>query len=211
MDAGENRSADHRKKCHRFRRTVDGGTPLLPEQKQDCGDECAGMSDTDPKNEIGNVPSPADRDLISPCADPGGNLVSDAKKSKRRGACSNGERHPPPARRGLFHHAGNAFRQPTEITPVQYQRNTRNSPLGLFNRSCCCWRRVHNYIASSTAPVATALGTVGTGLVTGTRIQSKVFRFILVPSPPSLRLRCFRHQAFSDSDCESARDNWFAP
>jgi len=50
-------------------RNGDRSTPFCRKQKQNCGDECAGVSDTDPENEIGNVPGPSRRDLISPCAD----------------------------------------------------------------------------------------------------------------------------------------------
>src|SRR5215831_10912235 len=101
------------------------------------------MSDTDPKNEVGDVPSPADRNLISPCADACGNLIANAKNAEGCCACSNSENHPPPARRGLFHYFGNALGQPVEIAPVQNQRHVRNSPLCLLNFRCCCWCSVH--------------------------------------------------------------------
>jgi hypothetical protein len=118
VDTWENRRAHHRKQRHRFGGTVDRRAPFLPKQKQNCGDECAGVSDTDPENEVGDVPGPADRDLISPCADAGGNLIANAKKAEGRGACSDGKTHPPPPRRGLFDYAGNALGQPIEIAPV---------------------------------------------------------------------------------------------
>ena len=118
VDSGENRGANDRKERHRLRRAVDRRAPFLPEQKQNGGDECAGVSDTDPENEIGNVPGPANRDLISPGADAGGNLIAKTKKSERRGARSDGERHPPPARGWLFHTLRNSLGQPTEIAPV---------------------------------------------------------------------------------------------
>src|SRR5439155_996002 len=84
------------------------------------------------------------RNLISPGADAGGNLITNAKKSEGRGACSNGKSHPPPARRGLFHYFGNALGQPTEIAPVQNKRHMRNLSLSLFDPfRCCCGCSVH--------------------------------------------------------------------
>src|SRR5439155_15037749 len=116
-------------------------------------------------------PGPTDRDLISPCADAGGNLIANTKKSKRCGACSNGENHPPPPRRGLFHYFGNALREPVEIAPVQDQRNMRNSPLCLLDFRCCCWCSVHiksyysgNFSTELAMPTSFASGIFGFGL-----------------------------------------------
>src|SRR6266404_1254282 len=61
MDAWENRGANNRKESHRFGRAIDRRAPFLPEQIQDGRDECAGMSDTDPKHEVRDVPGPANR------------------------------------------------------------------------------------------------------------------------------------------------------
>ncbi len=135
MDAGENRGANHRKKRHRLRGTIDGSTPFLAKQEQDRRNQCAGVSDTDPENEVGNAPGPANWNVIAPCADASGNQISDAKKSEGRNAGGNHETHPPPPRRGLFDNAGNTLRQPAEITLVQDQRNMRDSPLRLLNLS----------------------------------------------------------------------------
>src|SRR4030095_4882971 len=112
-------------------------------QEQDRRDQCAGVSDTDPENEVGDVPGPADRDLISPCADTGGNLIANAKKAEGRGAGSDGETHPPPPRRGLFDDAGNTLCEPVETAPVEDQRNMRNSLPCLLYLRCCCWCSVH--------------------------------------------------------------------
>jgi len=117
------------------------------EQKQDCRDECAGVSDTDPKNEVGDVPCPPDRDVISPGANAGGNLVTEAKKTERRSACSDGESYPPPAWRRLFYAAGNPLREPAKIAPVQNKRSALDLPFGFLNSClwCCC--SVHGQIA----------------------------------------------------------------
>src|SRR5262249_22979422 len=145
VNTWENRRTNYGEKRHRFCRTVDRSTPFLAEQEQDRRDQCARMSYTDPENEVGDPPCPADRDVVSPRANAGRNEISDAKKSKRGSARGNGKRHPPPPRRGLFYHAGNTLRQPVEIAPIQNQRNKRDSPLGLFSLFwCCCWRSVHD-------------------------------------------------------------------
>src|SRR4029077_14040856 len=170
-DAWENRRADNCKKRHRLCGTIDRRTPLLAKQKQDRRDQCAGVSDTDPENEVGDVPGPADRDLISPCADAGGNLIANAKKAKRGNARSSHETHPPPPRRGLFDNAGNTLREPIEIAPVQDQGNMRDSPLCLLDFRCCCWYSVHtksrysgNFSTRLAMPTSFASGIFGFGL-----------------------------------------------
>ena len=110
--------ARHGKQRHRFREAVDRSAPLLIQQKQNRRNQRSGVTDTDPENEVGDVPGPANRDLISPCADTGGNLITNAKKAKRCNARSSHETHPPPPRRGLFDDAGNTLREPVEIAPV---------------------------------------------------------------------------------------------
>ena len=82
---------------------------------QDRRDQCASVSDTDPKNEVGDAPGPADRNVIAPCANACGNQISNAKKSKRRDAGSNHETHPPPPRCRLFDNAGNTFRHQLKL------------------------------------------------------------------------------------------------
>jgi hypothetical protein len=91
------------------------------------------VPDTDPENEIGNVPGPAYRDLVSPGADAGGNLVANAKKAEGRDACSDGEGHPPPPGRGLLHYSGDPFRQPVKIAPVQNKRYAYDLLFRLFD------------------------------------------------------------------------------
>ena len=84
MNAGENRGANNREERHRFRRAIDRGAPFLAEQKQDRRNESAGVSDTDPENEVGDVPRPADRVIQSPGADAGGNLIAEAEQTEHR-------------------------------------------------------------------------------------------------------------------------------
>src|SRR6267378_2303164 len=64
----EHTRASHGEKRHGFRKTVDGGAPLLIQQKQNRGDERAGVADTDPPDEIDDSKSPADGDVDAPDA-----------------------------------------------------------------------------------------------------------------------------------------------
>src|SRR5262245_4776026 len=103
------------------------------------------MPDTDPKNEIGNVPRPAHRDLVSPCADAGRNKVSNTKEPETCSACRDGKSDPPPARSRLLHNTGNALGQPAKIAPIKNQRDALNLAFRSLNRWlwCCC--SVHIY------------------------------------------------------------------
>ena len=69
VDAGEDQRADDGEERHRLGGAVDRGAPLLPEQEEDRRDQRAGVADTDPEDEVGDVPGPADRDLVAPDAD----------------------------------------------------------------------------------------------------------------------------------------------
>src|SRR6266567_2912411 len=154
MDARENRGANHREKGHRFSGTIDRSTPFLPQQKQDRGDECAGVSDTNPENEICNVPGPANWDMISPRADAGGNQVTNTKKSECRHAGGDRESHPPPAWRTIFYDARDSLREPAEIAPVQNKRSALDLPFGILNSFLwwCC--SVHGQIAKFISPAS---------------------------------------------------------
>ena len=62
--------AQARRRSSSLRRTrLMRRAPLLPEQEQDGGDQRAGVADTDPEDEVGDVPGPADRLVVAPDAD----------------------------------------------------------------------------------------------------------------------------------------------
>ena len=148
MDARKNSGANHRKKSHRFSRTIDRSTPFLAKQIKDRGNQGAGVSDTDPENEIRNVPGPTDRNLVSPCADAGRNQVSNTKKPETCRACRDSKRYPPPSRSRLLHNTGYPLRQPVKVAPVQHKRDTPNLAFRFLNGWlwCCC--SVHTYSAN---------------------------------------------------------------
>ena len=130
MDARKNGGADDREQCHRFSGAIDRGAPFLSQQIKNGRDQSAGVSDTDPEHEIGNVPGPADGMVQSPGADPGGNLIAETEKTETGNSRSDSEGDPPPARRTIFHRAGDTLGNPAVTPPVQYQGDARKGPLG---------------------------------------------------------------------------------
>ena len=48
----------------------------MAKQEQNGGDQGSGMTDTDPENEVGDVPGPADRSVVAPDAHAGEELVA---------------------------------------------------------------------------------------------------------------------------------------
>jgi hypothetical protein len=70
VDRGKNAGAATANKRHGFGETVDGVAPRLPKQKKDGGDQCAGVADTDPPDEVDDGEAPADGDVDAPDAVP---------------------------------------------------------------------------------------------------------------------------------------------
>src|SRR5207248_9488594 len=101
VDARKNGGADDREQCHHFSGTIDRGAPFLSQQIKDGRNQSAGVSDTDPEHEIGNVPGPADGMVQSPRADSGGNLIPKTKETETGNRRGDGEGDPPPARRAI--------------------------------------------------------------------------------------------------------------
>src|SRR5437667_489160 len=148
VDAGENGGANHREKRHRFRGAIDRGAPFLPQQVEDGADERAGVTDTDPEYEVGDVPGPADGRIETPGADAGRNLIANAKQTDASERGRAGKRDPPPFRRAIFHRGGNAFCDPSKAAPVEHQRHPGQRPLDRSRSFLCdhfwsCGRAVH--------------------------------------------------------------------
>src|SRR5256714_10988302 len=153
VHAGENRGANHREKCHRFRGTIDRSAPFLSQQVKNGRNQSAGMADTDPEHEISNVPGPSDGMVQSPGPNAGGNLIAQAEKTETGNSRSEGEGDPPPSRRAIFHRAGDALGNPAVTPPVQYQRRTSQRTLGgsdllALSQFWCCGGAVHIYLSS---------------------------------------------------------------
>src|SRR5947209_13999555 len=128
MHAGENCRANHREKCHRFRGTIDRSTPFLSQQVKNGRNQSAGVPDTDPEHEIGDVPGPADGMVQPPSPDPGRNLIAETKETETGYHRGDGEGDPPPPRCSIFYRAGDALRDPSVTAPIQYQRRASQRP-----------------------------------------------------------------------------------
>ena len=66
MENREHARAGDSEKCHRFGEAVNGISPGLAEQEQNCGNQRAGVADTYPPYEIDDGESPAHRDIHAP-------------------------------------------------------------------------------------------------------------------------------------------------
>src|SRR5581483_6721042 len=76
VDERKERGAGDGKKRHRFGKAIDGGAPLLIQEKENRRNQRASVADTDPPDEIDNGESPADGDVNTPdsgalCKQPG--------------------------------------------------------------------------------------------------------------------------------------------
>jgi hypothetical protein len=67
----EDGGANDRKKSHRFRSAVNRGPPPLASEKKNRGNQRSGVTNTDPEDEIGNIPCPTDGDVVPPNPDSG--------------------------------------------------------------------------------------------------------------------------------------------
>src|SRR5439155_21231198 len=93
-------------------------------------------------------PGPTNRMVQSPGPDPGGNLIAKTEKTETSNSRSNGEGDPPPARRAIFHRAGDTLGNPAVTPPIQNQRRAGKRPLGgsdflALSQFWCCGGAVH--------------------------------------------------------------------
>ena len=68
MQHGKESGAGYGKKRHGFGETVDGIAPGLPEQKQNGGNQRAGVADSDPPDKVDDGKSPSGGDGDAPNA-----------------------------------------------------------------------------------------------------------------------------------------------
>src|SRR5579872_333948 len=66
MNERKDTGASHGEKCHRLGKPIDGSAPLLVEQKENGGNKCTGVADTDPPHEIDDGEAPADGNVDAP-------------------------------------------------------------------------------------------------------------------------------------------------
>ena len=92
----EDRGADDCENRHGLGGAIDRRAPLLTEQAQDRGDKRAGVADTDPEDEVDDVPRPVDRVGVAPHPDAGDDEVGDAGDREGRDEAGEDEADPPP-------------------------------------------------------------------------------------------------------------------
>src|SRR6185312_1515611 len=84
MEQREDGGAGYGENCHRFSGAVNSRSPLLAEKKQNGGNQGAGVADTDPPDEVGNVPGPSGGTIVSPDADAAGHQISQAGEQQQQ-------------------------------------------------------------------------------------------------------------------------------
>src|SRR5205823_9974231 len=83
------------------------GTPLLAEEQQNGGDQRAGVADTDPEDEVGNVKGPAHAVVEPPHADAFGDEPGNHSPKVQQGGEGNAKTNPPTFAGLAFQRAGN--------------------------------------------------------------------------------------------------------
>ena len=80
--AGYKSRHHHRENRHRLGHAANRRAPVLPRQKEQRGNQRAGVRDADPPDEIHDVPAPHHRMIVAPDADAGEHLVKQARSEK---------------------------------------------------------------------------------------------------------------------------------
>ncbi len=125
MNQRKDAGAHHGEQRHRFGRSVDRRSPLLPEQKQHRRDQRAGVTDTDPEHEVRDVERPADRLVQPPRADAGRDLIPDGDDAHEQRRERHAERRPPQAGRPALHRRADVARDVAERLVTGDQRRLR--------------------------------------------------------------------------------------
>ena len=118
MNGRKDTGTHHGENGHGFRRTIDRCPPLLPQEKENGGDQRSGMTNTDPPNKVNNSPAPSDGMIQPPDTDTGGNEVTDHDETDQRGRHTDQKGNPPPSRRLVLDDAADSIRDPTQRTVV---------------------------------------------------------------------------------------------
>src|SRR5690625_651397 len=77
MERREDTRAEDGEDRHRFGEAVDARPPVLPKEEEDGGDERPCVADADPPNEVGDIPGPISRGVITPDANADRDEVGD--------------------------------------------------------------------------------------------------------------------------------------
>src|SRR3954468_20857210 len=91
---------------HGFRESVDRVAPALLQQRENGGDQCASMADTDPPDEVDDGESPTNRDVDAPHADALEEEQGACEQQQLRHAEGDGDTTDPPKRRAAAQNNG---------------------------------------------------------------------------------------------------------
>ena len=87
-------------------------------QEKNRRDQRAGVADTDPEHEVGDVPRPAVRMVFTPDTDAVRDLVTDADQAEQRDGRGDEEADPPPERRPAFDDVGDRLGDPRQTSLI---------------------------------------------------------------------------------------------
>ncbi len=77
MNTRKQARADHSENRHGFGKSVDARAPVLAEEKQNGGNQCSGVADTDPEHEVHDRETPHHRVVVAEHADAGHEQIAD--------------------------------------------------------------------------------------------------------------------------------------
>ena len=117
----ENAGAHDGEDCHCLGRAVDGRAPALAQQKENRRNQCSGVADADPPDEVDDGPSPHDRLSQAPDAHARGHEVENHAQEHQQQGCAGDERAPPPCRRLALGDARDGVGYPADRALVRDQ------------------------------------------------------------------------------------------
>ena len=113
VEGRENAGTDHREDRHRLGGAVDRGAPVLAGEEEHGGDQRAGVADTDPEHEVGDVPAPEDAVGHAPDADAAGDEVGEPAADADEGdEGGRDEEQPPEERLPVFKNSADPLGDP---------------------------------------------------------------------------------------------------
>src|SRR5258708_31112792 len=123
MDKWKNSGAGYGKQRHGLGKPVDGGAPLLPQEKEDRGNQSARVADSDPPDEVNDRKAPCNRNLNAPDPHAHSEEVRDGIKEQHHERERSGEaQNPPPRRTADQNNRADLIRHGSEVVSVADDR-----------------------------------------------------------------------------------------